>query len=43
MVKVVSVKFNCHGKAYYFDPLEVDVHTGDTVIVETSKGLDICE
>ena len=43
MVKVVSVKFNSHGKAYYFDPLEVDVHTGDTVIVETSKGLDIGE
>ena len=43
MVKVVSVKFNCHGKAYYFDPLEVEIHTGDTVIVETSKGLDIGE
>lgn len=43
MVRVVSVKFNCHGKAYYFDPLEVEVHSGDTVIVETSKGLDIGE
>lgn len=43
MVKVVSVKFNSHGKAYYFDPLEIEVHTGDTVIVETSKGLDIGE
>ena len=43
MVRVVSIKFNSHGKAYYFDPMEVEVHTGDTVIVETSKGLDIGE
>lgn len=43
MVKVVSIKFNSHGKAYYFDPMELEVHTGDTVIVETSKGLDIGE
>ena len=43
MVRVVSIKFNSHGKAYYFDPLEVEVHAGDTVIVETSKGLDIGE
>jgi len=43
LVKVVSVKFNSHGKAYYFDPMEIELHTGDTVIVETSKGLDIGE
>lgn len=43
MVKVVNVKFNSHGKAYYFDPLELEVHTGDKLIVETSKGLDIGE
>jgi len=43
LVKVVSVKFNSHGKAYYFDPNEVEVRAGDTVIVETSKGLDIGE
>ena len=43
MVKVVSVKFNPHGKAYYFDPNEIEVHSGDTLIVETSKGLDIGE
>lgn len=41
MVKVVSVKFNPHGKAYYFDPAEIEIRTGDTLIVETSKGLDI--
>lgn len=43
MTEVISVKFNSHGKAYYFDPNGVDVKTGDTVIVETSKGLDIGE
>ncbi|NCB73892.1 MAG: hypothetical protein EOM51_03995 [Clostridia bacterium] len=43
MVKVVNVKFNSHGKAYYFDPLELEVNTGDKLIVETSKGLDIGE
>ncbi len=43
MVKVVSVKFNPHGKAYYFDPNGVEVRAGDTLIVETSKGLDIGE
>ncbi len=43
MVKVVNVKFNSHGKAYFFDPLELEVHTGDMLIVETSKGLDIGE
>lgn len=41
MIEVVSVKFNCHGKAYYFDPNGIDVSTGNTVIVETAKGLDI--
>lgn len=41
MVKVVSVKFNPHGKAYYFDPAEIEIRAGDTLIVETSKGLDI--
>ena len=43
MVKVVSVKFNPHGKAYYFDPNGIETQSGDTLIVETSKGLDIGE
>ena len=43
MVKVVSVKFNPHGKTYYFDPNDMEFHMGDTLIVETSKGLDIGE
>ncbi len=43
LIEVISVKFNRHGKAYYFDPNGVAVNTGDTVIVETAKGLDIGE
>ena len=43
LIEVVSVKFNCHGKAYYFDPGEIEIARGDTVIVETAKGLDIGE
>ena len=43
MTEVISIKFNCHGKSYYFDPNGVDIKPGDTVIVETSKGLDIGE
>ena len=43
MTEVVSIKFNCHGKSYYFDPNGVEMKPGDTVIVETSKGLDIGE
>ena len=41
LIEVVSVKFNSHGKAYYFDPGGAAISTGDTVIVETAKGLDI--
>jgi len=43
LTEVISVKFNCHGKAYYFDPNGVGAKAGDAVIVETSKGLDIGE
>lgn len=41
MIEVISIKFNCHGKVYYFDPTGIQVKTGDKVIVETAKGLDI--
>lgn len=41
MIEVVSVKFNCHGKIYFFDPNEIEVKTGDRIIVETAKGLDM--
>lgn len=43
MTDVISVRFNSRGKAYYFDPNGVVAKTGDKLIVETSKGLDIGE
>jgi cell fate regulator YaaT (PSP1 superfamily) len=43
LTEVVSIKFNSHGKSYYFDPNGVEVRQGDKVIVETAKGLDIGE
>ena len=43
MIDVVSIKFKNRGKSYYFDPNGLSVHTGEMVIVETSKGLEIAE
>ena len=43
MIEVVSIKFKNRGKCYYFSPNGLDVHTGDKVIVETSKGLEIAD
>ena len=43
MIEVVSIKFKNRGKCYFFSPNGLDVHTGDKVIVETSKGLEIAD
>ena len=43
MIDVVSIKFKNRGKCYFFDPNGLDIKTGDTVIVETSKGLEIAD
>ncbi len=43
MIEVVSIRFKNRGKCYYFSPNGLDVHTGDKVIVETSKGLEIAD
>ena len=43
MANVISVKFNNRGKCYFFDPRSLTIKTGDKVIVETSKGLEIAE
>ncbi len=43
MIEVVSIKFKNRGKCYYFSPNGHDVRTGDKVIVETSKGLEIAD
>ncbi len=41
LTEVVSVKFKGRGKAYYFAPGELRLHTGDAVVVETAKGLEL--
>lgn len=43
MIEVVSVKFKNRGKSYYFAPNGKTVKTGEQVIVETSKGLEIAD
>jgi len=41
MPTVVSVIFREGGRAYYFDPRELEVSEGDRVITETSRGLEL--
>ena len=41
MIDVISVRFREGGKVYYFDPGEHRFATGDPVVVETSKGLEL--
>lgn len=41
MANVVGVRFKSVGKIYYFDPLDIDVKEGDSVIVETSRGIEM--
>ena len=43
MTEVISVKFKNRGKVYFFDPHGVAVRTGDKVVVETSRGLELAE
>lgn len=39
MTSVVSVKFKDTGRSYYFDPGDLQLKTGDKVIVESAGGL----
>jgi len=43
MTEVISVKFKNHGKSYYFAPGGSAVKTGESVVVETAKGLELAE
>ena len=43
MTEVVSVKFKNRGKSYYFSANGKTVKSGQQVIVETSKGLEIAD
>lgn len=40
MTKVVGVRFNDTGKTYYFDPKGLDIKRGQTLVVETAKGIE---
>ncbi|ADO78138.1 PSP1 domain-containing protein [Halanaerobium praevalens] len=43
MNTVVGVSFKKAGKIYYFDPGELELKTGDYVIVETARGIEYAE
>ena len=41
MATIIGVKFRCASKLYYFDPLEEEFVSGDRVIVETARGVEM--
>ncbi len=43
MAIVVGVRFKKPGKMYYFDPAELEIAMGDTVVVETVRGVEMGE
>ena len=43
MVKVIGVKFKTSGRIYWFDPLDLQIHADDGVIVETARGMEYGE
>ena len=43
MIEVVSIKFKNRGKSYFFSPNSLTINSGDKVIVETSKGIEIAD
>ena len=40
MAEVIGVRFKEVGKVYYFDPNNKKLNLGDTVIVETARGVE---
>ncbi len=43
LIEVVSIKFKNRGKCYFFSPNGLKIPSGERVIVETSKGLEIAD
>lgn len=43
MIRVIGVRFKKAGKIYYFDPGDMEIVTGEKVIVETSRGIEFGE
>ena len=40
MTKVIGVRFRHAGKIYYFSPGDLEIATGEHVIVETARGVE---
>lgn len=40
MTRVIGVRFRNVGKIYYFSPKDLEIHSGDHVIVETARGVE---
>ena len=43
MAEVIGVRFKQVGKIYYFDPVDIEFKTGESVIVETARGVECGE
>lgn len=43
MTEVIGVRFKSGGKLYYFNPNNTHVNVGESVIIETSKGVEFAE
>ncbi len=40
MIEVIGVRFRSAGKIYFFDPVDLEIETGEHVIVETARGME---
>lgn len=40
MVEVIGVRFRENGKIYFFNPVQFEIAVGDSVIVETARGIE---
>ena len=40
MARIIGVRFRQAGKIYYFDPGDMELKTGEHVIVETARGVE---
>ena len=43
MPDIIGVRFKKVGKVYHFDPAGIDAKVGESVIVETARGLELGE
>ena len=43
MIEVISIRFKNKGKSYFFSPNGMAIRSGEKVIVETAKGLEIAD